>query len=196
MAGGFSSGQSLRIPTLRPSAPTLVERWSSHCCMFALIITCDVRNTMGQAESTGFVMQGSAAAKTQSWKRDRAEMQRGKREKGTERTGRSVPQQASCFLNTISDIVVLTVQTHAVQPNFVQIHRTFFWIVVEILHFLKFRIIPFSRGQKTRRGTGKQLTSKCEWYWYCVNRKHHRDKMLNVETRIFHCLFVFYWFWS
>ncbi len=83
----LSAGHWLLIPTLRLATPTLAGCWSSHCCVFVLIITCDVRNTMGQAGSTGFVMQGSAAAKTQSWKRDRAERERGREGERKEQRG-------------------------------------------------------------------------------------------------------------
>lgn len=114
------------VPTPRPPTPTLPGCWSSHCCVFVLIITCAVCNTMGRAESTGFVMQGSAAAKTQSWKRGRATAAAGGVE-GTERAGRRVPQQEACYWSMSSDVaVVLSVHTHAVQPNFAQTLGTLF----------------------------------------------------------------------
>lgn len=83
--------------TLRTSTPTLVGCWGSYCCVFVLIITYDVHSTIEKAGSTGFVMQGTAAAKTQGWKRGRGQRGEGEGErKGTERAGRSVPQQETC----------------------------------------------------------------------------------------------------
>lgn len=87
----YSTGhwcECLLAPTLRPSTPMLVGCRSSHCCVFVLIITCDVRNTMGQAESTGFVMQGEHRCQNTGLKERQAGGGRWRREGERNRAGR------------------------------------------------------------------------------------------------------------
>lgn len=63
---GQKSSPVFTAPCRQTGALARCRALRLHCCVFVLIITCHVCNTMGRAQSSGFVMQGSAAAKTQS----------------------------------------------------------------------------------------------------------------------------------
>lgn len=99
-----------------------------HCCVFVLIITCDVRNTIGPAQSTGFVMQGERCCQNTGLKEGRRGREAGggrQWEKGRQQAGKRVPQQDSCYWNMSPDVaVVLTQQEHAVRLMFAPSTRT------------------------------------------------------------------------